>query len=139
MAHDEVLVVIGVGGMGQAITRRLGSGCRLLLADFNEDVLTAFADVLEGDGHEVTTATVDVSDPDAVAALVTKASTLGPVRSVAHTAGLSPVQAPTDAVLKVDLFGVAYVLEEFGRVIAPAGAGVVIASMAGHMSSALTP
>jgi hypothetical protein len=34
----------------------------------------------------------------------------------------------------VDLAGVAHALDEFGRVIAPGGAGVVIASMAGTMA-----
>jgi NAD(P)-dependent dehydrogenase (short-subunit alcohol dehydrogenase family) len=34
------------------------------------------------------------------------------------------------------LYGVALVLEEFGRVIAPGGAGLVISSMAGHMPPA---
>jgi NAD(P)-dependent dehydrogenase (short-subunit alcohol dehydrogenase family) len=56
-----------------------------------------------------------------------------------HTAGLSPAQAPVEAILSVDLVGVALVLDEFGRVIAPGGSGVVISSMAGHMIPALTP
>jgi NAD(P)-dependent dehydrogenase (short-subunit alcohol dehydrogenase family) len=43
------------------------------------------------------------------------------------------VQAPAATVLAVDLVGTALVLEEFGRVIAPGGAGIVISSMAGHM------
>jgi hypothetical protein len=34
---------------------------------------------------------------------------------VVHTAGVSPVQAPTATVLAVDLLGSALVLEEFGR------------------------
>ena len=53
---------------------------------------------------------------------------LGDVVNVVHTAGLSPVQASPEAILAVDLFGVALVLEEFGQVIAPGGAGVVISS-----------
>ena len=51
--------------------------------------------------------------------------------------GVSPVQATTERVLHVDLVGTAYVLEEFGRVIASGGSGVVIASMAGHMGDGL--
>ena len=39
----------------------------------------------------------------------------------------------------MDLVGVALVLEEFGRVIPPGGAGIVIASMAGHMIPPLDP
>jgi len=41
-------------------------------------------------------------------------------------------QASPQAILKVDLYGTALVLEEFGNVIAPGGAGVVIASQSGH-------
>ncbi len=59
--------------------------------------------------------------------------------AVVHTAGLSPQQASTEAVLAVDLLGVALSIDEFGRVIEPGGAGVVIASMAGHLMPALDP
>jgi NAD(P)-dependent dehydrogenase (short-subunit alcohol dehydrogenase family) len=58
---------------------------------------------------------------------------MGEVDQVAHTAGVSPAQAPAEMVLRVDLYGVAVVLEELAQVIAPGGAGVVIASMAGHV------
>ena len=37
----------------------------------------------------------------------------------------------------VDLYGTVLVLEEFGNVIAPGGAGVVIASQSGHRVGAL--
>ncbi|MCJ7711999.1 MAG: SDR family oxidoreductase [Chloroflexi bacterium] len=131
----DVAVVIGVGGMGLAIARRVGGGRRLLLADFNEATLAAAADQLRGDGHDVTAQMVDVSDRASVAALADAAAALGAVTQVAHTAGLSPVQAPTTAILSVDLVGVAYVLDEFARVIATGGACVVIASMAGHMGA----
>lgn len=80
-----------------------------------------------------------MSDQASVARLADDAAALGPVTHVAHTAGLSPVQAPVDAIVKVDLLGVAYVLDEFGRVVAPGGAGVVIASMAGHLAADSVP
>ena len=41
-------------------------------------------------------------------------------------------------ILKVDLYGTALVLEEFGNVIARDGAGVVIASQSGHRLPPLT-
>jgi NAD(P)-dependent dehydrogenase (short-subunit alcohol dehydrogenase family) len=130
----DVLVVIGVGGMGQAIARRLGAGKTVLLADFNEDTLAAAADALTADGHNVASRVVDVSSRESVAVLAQQASALGRITQVAHTAGLSPDQAPAAAILAVDLVGVALVLEEFGAVIAAGGAGVVVSSMSGHMS-----
>lgn len=134
---EDVLVVIGAGGMGQAIARRLGSGRQVLLADFDADALNTAADLLGGAGQQVTTRSVDVSDGASVASLADAAADLGRVTHVAHTAGLSPVQASTEAILRVDLLGVALVLDEFARVVAPGGAGVAVASMAAHMSGAL--
>ncbi|WP_320783221.1 SDR family oxidoreductase [Streptomyces sp. CRN 30] len=129
----DVVVVIGVGGMGQAIARRQGPGRKVLLADFDAGTLAAAAGLLRGQGHDVTEQAVDVSSRSSVAALAGAAARLGRVTRVVHTAGLSPVQAPAAAVLRVDLLGTALVLEEFGRVVAEGGAGVVIASMAGHL------
>lgn len=130
----DVLVVIGVGGMGLAIARRLGGNKRVLLADYNEETLAGAAELLRGEGHDITTSTVDVARRETVAALADQAEQLGRVVQVAHTAGLSPAQAPVEAIVAVDLLGVAYVLDEFARVVAPGGAGVVVASMAGSMA-----
>ena len=137
--EKNVLVVIGVGGMGLAIARRIGSGAKVLLADFNEETLAAAAEQLRVEGHDVAEQKVDVSDRASVAALADAAAELGPVLQVAHTAGLSPVQAPVEAIIGVDLLGVAHVLDEFARVVAPGGAGVVIASMAGHFAADSMP
>jgi NAD(P)-dependent dehydrogenase (short-subunit alcohol dehydrogenase family) len=130
----EVAVVVGVGGMGQAIARRLAPSRHLVLADVAPTLLDTVATTLVGEGHLVTPVVIDVSDGDAVAGLAAAASALGPVAVIVHTAGLSPVQASAEAILKVDLLGVAFMLEEFGPVMAPGGAGVVIASMAGHLA-----
>ena len=135
----DVLVVVGVGGMGEAIARRLGAGKQVVLADFDQAALDRVAAALRGDGFDIHAEWVDVSAKESVIALATAAARLGPVRQVAHTAGLSPVQAPTAAILNVDLAGVAYSLDAFGAVIADGGAGVVIASMAGTMAAGQFP
>lgn len=127
----DVTVVIGAGGMGRSIARRQGAGRRLVLADANTETLDRVADELRADGFEVASQHVDVTDRASVEALAGWASELGQVRQLAHTAGLSPMQAPRDAVLAVDLLGVAHVIDAFEEVIAPGGAAVVIASMAG--------
>lgn len=102
------------------------------LADFNVATLDAAASALRGDGYSVVAQQVDVSSRSSVHALAATAAESGAVTQVAHTAGLSPVQAPVDAILRVDLLGAGFVLEEFAAVVASGGAGVVIASMAGH-------
>jgi NAD(P)-dependent dehydrogenase (short-subunit alcohol dehydrogenase family) len=128
----KVIVVIGPGSIGQAIARRVGAGQHLLLADLREENADAAAKTLSEAGFEVTTMAVDVSSRDSVEALVARASSLGDVHGVIHAAGVSPSQASPETILKVDLYGTALILEEFGRVIAEGGAGVVIASQSGH-------
>ncbi|MBE2998624.1 SDR family oxidoreductase [Nocardiopsis sp. HNM0947] len=132
MRTNDVAVVIGAGGMGRAIAQRIGGDARLLLADHSPEVLEAAADQLRGEGYDVTTRPVDVASRTSVTELAEAADGLGEVSRVAHTAGLSPIQASPERILAVDLLGVALVLEVFGRIVAPGGAGVVVSSMAGH-------
>lgn len=129
----HVVVIIGVGGMGQAIARRQAAGRSLLVADVNRETTESVAAQLVEEGYDVSAAVIDVASRESVADLARRAAGTGAVSQVVHTAGLSPLQAGTADVLRVDLYGVAVVLEEFGKVIAARGAGLVIASMAGHM------
>jgi NAD(P)-dependent dehydrogenase (short-subunit alcohol dehydrogenase family) len=134
----NVIVVIGAGSIGQAIARRVSTGKHVLLADLKIENADAAAKVLSDAGFEVTTATVDVSSRQSVHALVEAAKNLGDVTGVIHAAGVSPSQASPATILKVDLYGTALVLEEFGNVIATGGAGIVIASQSGHRLPGLT-
>ena len=128
----KVIVVIGAGSIGQAIARRVSAGKHVLLADLRQENADMAAKVLSEAGFDVTTAIVDVSSRDSVHALVEKAGTIGEVHGVIHAAGVSPSQASPETILKVDLYGTALILEEFGNVIAEGGAGIVIASQSGH-------
>ncbi len=134
----NIIVLIGAGAIGQAIARRVGAGRHVLLADLRQDNLDAAAKVLSDAGFEVSTAIVDVSSRKSVHALVETATAIGTVTGVIHAAGVSPSQAAPAVILKVDLYGTALVLEEFGNVIARGGAGVVISSQSGHRLPALT-
>jgi NAD(P)-dependent dehydrogenase (short-subunit alcohol dehydrogenase family) len=138
-ANEQVFVVIGVGGMGAAIARRIGSGRHVMLADANENMLERVSAELSAEGFTVTTRRVDVTSRESVRALAQAAAAIGDVMWVAHTAGVSPAQAPAQVVLRVDLYGVAVMLDEFAEVIARGGAGVVIASMAGHFPGVVPP
>ncbi|WP_404482575.1 SDR family oxidoreductase [Novosphingobium sp. BL-52-GroH] len=135
---SEVVVVVGSGSIGQAIARRVSAGKIVLLADLRLENAEAAAKVLRDAGYDARTASVDISSPESVAALVATATALGDVAGLIQAAGVSPSQAPIEAVLKVDLYGTALLLEEFGKVIARGGAGVVISSQSGHRMGPLT-
>ena len=135
---NDVTVVIGPGLIGQAIARRVSVGKHVLLADMRQENADAAAETLSNAGYEVSVAIVDASSRTDVHALAETATGLGAITGLIHAAGVSPSQASPSTVLKVDLYGTALVLEEFGEVIAPGGAGVVIASQSGHRLPPLT-
>lgn len=134
----SVVVVIGAGQIGQAIARRVGVAKHIVLADMRQDNANAAAEVMSNAGYDVSVATVDVSSREMVQALIRTASAHGEITGLIHAAGVSPSQASPATILKVDLYGTALVLEEFGNVIARGGSGVVIASQSGHRLPPLT-
>ena len=134
----NVIVVVGPGLIGQAIARRVSVGKHVLLADLRAENAKAAAETLGNAGYDVSVATVDASSREAVHGLVEQATARGDVTGLIHAAGVSPSQASPETVLKVDLYGTALVLEEFGNVIAAGGSGVVISSQSGHRLPALS-
>ncbi len=134
----NVIVVIGAGSIGQAIARRVSAGKHLVLADLRQENADMAAKTLSDAGFNVSTAKVDVSLRASVQSLVKTARSFGEISGVIHAAGVSPSQASPETILKVDLYGTALVLEEFGNVIAHGGSAVVIASQSGHRLGALT-
>jgi len=132
------VVVIGAGQIGQAIARRVAVGKHVVLADRSEANANAAADVMANAGYDVSVATMAVSSREAVRVLVGKATGGGEIVGLIHAAGVSPSQASPHTILHVDLCGTAVVLEEFGKVIAQGGTGVVISSQSGHRLPPLT-
>ena len=135
----NVIVVVGAGIIGQAIARRVGAGKHVLLANRRQKSVDVAAKSFSEAGFEVSTATIDISSRESVHSLVKAATKIGAITGVIHAAGVSPSQASPATILHVDLYGTALVLEEFGAVIAPGGAGIVISSMSGHRLPALPP
>jgi NAD(P)-dependent dehydrogenase (short-subunit alcohol dehydrogenase family) len=136
---SEVVVVLGAGSIGQAIARRVGAGKHIVVSDLRIENAESAAEVMRNAGFDVTAQATDVSSRASVHELVSAAAELGDITGVIHAAGVSPSQASPAAILSVDLYGTALVLEQFGNVIAAGGSGVVIASQSGHRLGALTP
>ncbi len=128
----EVIVLIGAGSIGQAIARRVGAGRHVVIADLRRENAEAAARIFEDAGFTVTAATVDIASRQSIVELARLADSLGPVHGVVNAAGVSPSQAPVEAILKVDLYGTAVILEEFGKIIAKGGSGIIISSQSGH-------
>ncbi|MCG7400293.1 hypothetical protein MHM92_05675 [Caballeronia zhejiangensis] len=134
---EAIVVVSGINRPGHRSPGRRDAGICCSLTPVRR-VPTPQPKKLSEAGFDFTTAAVDVSSRASVEALVAKATALGAFYGVVRVAGVSPSQGSPKTILKVDLYGTALVLEEFGKVIVEGGSGVVIASQSGHRLPPLT-
>jgi len=74
----------------------------------------------------------DITDRASVAALAGRVRDLGPLRALAHAAGVSPTMADARRVFEVDLVGTQLVLDAFEPLAVPGAAAVCWASSAAY-------
>ena len=138
MANKEVMIVTGAGQISMAIARRMGYGKKIVMGDKNLENAKAIAGVMNQAGFDVEPVEMDLSSRESIQALIAKALEYGEIKMLVNGAGVSPSQAPIEAILKVDLYGTAVLLEEVGKVIAEGGVGVTISSQSGWRMPQLT-
>ena len=111
----SVGIVTGAArGMGAACATRVAALVDVLLVvDRDEASLTAAAAELaaRSAGASIEPFVLDVKDRDGIALLAARARELGPLRAVAHAAGVSPTMADWREILTVDLVGTALLVD----------------------------
>ena len=137
MSKKDVAVLLGTGSIGQAIVRRVGAGKHIVLADLKLENAERAAKILEDAGFETSVISTDLGSREAILKLVEHAKQFGEIKNLINAAGVSPSQASVQDILRVDLYGTAVLLEEFGKIISDGGSGVVISSQSGHRLPAL--
>ena len=135
----NVMIWTGAGQIGMAIARRMGYGMKIVVGDKKLENAQTIAEIMNAAGFDVVPVEMDLSNRASIQNLITEAQTYGDITMMVNAAGVSPSQAPIEAILNVDLYGTAVLLEEVGKVIAPGGVGVTISSQSGHRMPALTP
>ena len=135
----DVMILTGAGQIGMAIARRMGYGKKIVIGDKNPDHAKDIAKIMNDAGFDVEAVEMDLASRVSIQGLIEKAQQYGEIAMLVNAAGVSPSQAPIEAILKVDLYGTAVLLEEVGKVIKEGGVGVTISSQSGHRMPALTP
>jgi len=121
------------GGTGRAVARRLGARYRLVLAGRDEAKVAGLSESLVEEGYDVALAvTADVTSTQNVKHLAAVTADAGTLGALVHTAGLSPVQAPWETVVAVNLTGTALLLDAFGPLARPGTVAVCIGSSAAY-------
>ena len=135
----DVMLVTGAGQISMAIARRVGFGKKIILGDKSMKNCETIARVMTDAGFDVEPFEMDLSSRESIKAMIARGQEFGEIKYLVNGAGVSPSQAPIEAILKVDLYGTAVLLEEVGKVIADGGAGVTISSQSGWRMPQLTP
>lgn len=127
-----IAVVVGAGGMGMAVARRLAQRYRILVAELDPGRARDAAATLRAEGAAATGIACDITDPAAVAGLGERVDELGGLRALAHVAGLSPSMADFETIVRVNLVGAASVVRTLLPRAGVGSAAVLIASFAAY-------
>lgn len=135
----DVMILTGAGQIGIAIARRMGYGKKIVIGDKKTENAQAISKIMNDAGFDTVPMETDISSRESIKNLISEAQKYGDIKMLVNAAGVSPSQAPIEAILKVDLYGTAVLLEEVGKVISKGGTGVTISSQSGHRMPALSP
>lgn len=135
----DVVILTGAGQIGMAIARRVGFGKKIVIGDKSLLNAQTISKIMNDAGFDTVPFEMDLSSRESILNLITEAQKYGDIAMLINAAGVSPSQAPIEAILKADLYGTAVLLEEVGKVIREGGAGVTISSQSGFRMPALTP
>lgn len=134
----EVMLLTGAGQIGMAIARRMGYGKKILVGDKRMENAEAVCKIMNEAGFDCVAVEMDLASRKSIQNIIAEVRKYGEIKMLVNAAGVSPSQAPVEAILKVDLYGTAVLLEEVGKVIASGGVGVTISSQSGHRMPQLT-
>ena len=134
----DVMLVTGAGQISMSIARRMGYGKKIVLGDKNIENANTIAKIMNDAGYDVEPFEMDLSSRKSIKEMIVKCQEYGEITMMVNGAGVSPSQAPIEAILNVDLYGTAVLLEEVGTVIANGGCGVTISSQSGWRMPQLT-
>lgn len=137
--NKKVMILTGAGQIGMAIARRMGYGMKIVIGDKKLENAEAISKIMNEAGFDTVPTVTDISSRDSILEIIRLAQSFGEITMLVNAAGVSPSQASIEAILHVDLYGTAVLLEEVGKVIAEGGVGITISSQSGHRMPALTP
>ncbi len=127
-------VVVGAGGLGMAIARRMAQQHRVILVDIDETLAMRQTAVLVDEGGEALAVQCDVTDSASVARLAAIVEENGGFHALIHVAGLSIAAGDFRAILNVNLRGPALVAANLLPLASVGSCAVLISSMAAHLS-----
>lgn len=130
----KVCVITGGGsGMGLEAAKFMPKDKIIVLSGRTEAKLKKAVAELSALGFEAYAKTCDTSKRESVKALVSYAVSLGEVKTVINSAGLSPAMADPETIVRVNALGTVYMNEEFSKIMKKGGVIVDVASNSAYV------
>ena len=98
MSRKDVMIVTGAGQISMAIARRMGFGKKIVMGDKNINNAKAIAEIMNNAGFDVEPVEMDLSSRESILSLIAKAQEYGDIKMLVNGAGVSPSQAPIEAI-----------------------------------------
>lgn len=82
----------------------MGYGKKVVVGDKNLENAKTIATIMNGAGFDTVPAETDISSRESILNLIAEGQKYGKIAMLINAAGVSPSQAPAEAILKVDLY-----------------------------------
>lgn len=129
-----VCVITGGGsGMGLAAAKQMPKEKIIVVTGRTLSKLEKAVEELKELGYEAYAKTCDTSKREEVIALAEYAASLGVIKNVIHSAGLSPAMAKPEMLMRVNALGTVYVNQEFSKRMPEGGVIVDVSSNSAYM------
>ena len=133
-AMEKIVVITGgAGGMGLATAKIVGQEYRVVISDINQQRLDKAVEELNHLGINCDSAVCDIADRSSVDTMVSRINAMGTIKSVIHTAGISPQMAEPEIILKVNALGTIHITEAFLKIAKEGFALVNVSSNSAHL------
>ena len=131
----NVCVITGGGsGMGLEAAKFMPKDKIIVLSGRTMSKLEGAVQMLKELGYDAHAKTCDTSDRESVKELVSFACSLGEVKNVINSAGVSPAMKGTpEGILRINALGTVYINQEFSKVMKPGSVIVDVSSNSAYI------
>lgn len=131
----NVCVITGGGsGMGLEAAKFMPKDKIIVISGRTMSKLEGAVEQLKALGYDAHAKTCDTSDRESVKELVAFATSLGEVKNVINSAGVSPAMKGTpEGILRINALGTVYINQEFSKVMNPGSVIVDVSSNSAYI------
>lgn len=131
--RKSVCVITGGGsGIGLATAKEIGKNHHIIIVGRTVQKLENALEILKKNSLEAESFACDISDLQSVEKLAKYANEIGSIKSVIHSAGLSPHMGDAETIMKANALGTININSAFYEVMEESSCMINISSMSGY-------